>query len=115
MQRSHSFGENRVYMDRKQNNLPRLSSLIFAVSLVFALGCASSDPLTRTSTDASHVSDRANARAAAYGMNDVFTFGKKQNVRPPNTYKFYYKDCEAIAATRDRAHFSKTDYSCTGP
>ena len=68
----------------------------------------------RLSTEPEDAGKNARAHPAAYGIIDTYTFGKPQEVRPPNDFIFYYKDCELTDPDYDRAFFSKTAYSCAG-
>jgi hypothetical protein len=82
----------------------RIASLI--IGLICGLtGCASSD--TRMGTDSDLVY-QGNADAASFG-SDHFTFRKSQKIRPPNDFKFYFKNC---IQDDDRSYYSKTSYWC---
>lgn len=92
----------------------RVAFLILAICGC-ASGCASSPRDMRTSTEPEGPREKSRAHPAAYGIVDTFTFGTPQHVRPPNDFKFYYKNCELTDPQSDRAFFSKTAYSCSDP
>lgn len=86
--------------------LEKVALLILVTTLVAA--CATDDG-TRLGNEPDVV--LTNADPSAYGA-DGFTFNKKEHIRGPNDFMFYYKRC---TLTGDRSYYSKTDYWCNEP
>lgn len=103
----------------KTMSFVRFCNLLWAMCGLLSVGillinCSSTDEM-RMSTVPENVGKNARAHPAAYGVTDAFNFGKPQKVRPANDFLFYFKDCDSTDPEGDRAYFSKTAYTCSGP
>lgn len=92
---------------RIEEKMKQASLTLLAVAATLVGGCASTSD-TRMGTEPEGVYDASTADAAAFGV-DHFNYNKRQKVRPPNDFQFYFKNC---VQNEQRSYYSRTSYWC---